>query len=867
MALAPGTRLGRYEVIAPLGAGGMGEVFRARDTRLGRDVALKVLPDRFSDDRRMLVRFETEAKAVAALSHPNILALFDVGEEGGVPFAVTELLEGETLRALVTRGPAPVRRALEIAREIAEGLSAAHAKGIVHRDIKPENVFLTKDGHAKVLDFGLARHETAFRSSDDTHSPTLSALTDAGTVVGTVAYMSPEQARGLPVDHRSDQFSLGAVLYEMLAGKRAFRADTPADVLTAIIRDEPEGLASATPATPPPVRWIVERCLAKEPNDRWDSTRDLVRDLAACRQRLAEVLSDPIDTSTTGSSRRTSPRVAAVLAALLVGLAGAVAGMVAVRRAEDRPLPSFQRVTFQRGFVSGARFAPDGKAVVYSAAWDGRPQQVWTVAVDTLETLGTDLPPARLLAVSPSGEVAVSPGSRMTRFGSSGTLPRLAVGSLRGTTPRVVAPGLSSADWSHDGAVLAVARETLPGATLEQPPGTVLARSTTYISDVRISPTGGRIAFIEHDRDGNSGGVVAVVDRAGRKTVLTPWYFDVNGLAWSPSGDEVWFTAAPRGTPKSLRAVTLSRREREIHRETGHLVLMDVASDGRALVAREDFRHRIFFRSREGGPDRELSLFDCSRLWDLTRDGRTLSFWEFGEGFGTRERRVFLRSTSGGPPVHLEGGRGLRPVFSPDGSSFVMGIPGSEAVEVAIYPMGEGQPRKVPVTGFTDAIAGLLPDGAGIWLADMSPGRPQRVFVAGSEGTNPHPVTPEGVVGRAPWISWDGRAVVGLSGGVFRLYPVAGGEAVPLEGVKDGEALAGWADGGRSVYAYDPAQLPATITRVEWTSGARTEVGSIAPPDLAGALGIYILATPDGRQAAYMVYEDLRVLYVVAGLR
>ncbi|HRY45736.1 MAG TPA: protein kinase, partial [Thermoanaerobaculia bacterium] len=195
MPLAPGTRLGRYEVIAPLGAGGMGEVFRARDSKLGRDVALKVLPDRFAGDRRMLARFESEAKAVAALSHPNILALFDVGEESGVPFAVAELLEGETLRALLMRGPVPVKRALEVAREIAEGLAAAHAKGIVHRDVKPENVFVTKDGHAKVLDFGLARHETAFRSEDESRSPTLSALTDAGAVVGTVAYMSPEQAR------------------------------------------------------------------------------------------------------------------------------------------------------------------------------------------------------------------------------------------------------------------------------------------------------------------------------------------------------------------------------------------------------------------------------------------------------------------------------------------------------------------------------------------------------------------------------------------------------------------------------------------------------------------------------------------------
>ncbi len=562
MSLSPGTRLGRYEVIAPLGAGGMGEVFRARDSKLGRDVALKVLPDSFASDRRMLARFESEARAVA------------------------ELLEGETLRTLLLRGPVPVRRALEIAREVAEGLAAAHAKGIVHRNVKPENVFLTKDGHAKLLDFGLARHGAAFHGSDDTHSPTLSALTDAGAVVGTVAYMSPEQARGLPVDHRSDQFSLGAVIYEMLAGKRAFHAEAPADVRTSIIRDEPEPLEVLAPSSPVPVRWIVDRCLAKEPDGRYESTRDLARDLARCDQHLTQAPPATAGLRPDGASRLTR-WIAAVALAGIVGFGGVVAGFIAAPRSSERPLPSFRRLTFRRGFVSGA-----------------------------LRARRED----------------------------------------RGLQRRLGRP---------------------PAAGLDGP----------------------------------------------RRHAGDPWH----GPPSRP---------APRRLPLG--------RSRDLSREP------DVARDGRALLAREDFRQRIFFRSGEAGPDRELSLFDCSRLWDMTRDGRTLSFWEYGEGAGRGERRVFLRSTSGGPPVHLEGGRGRRPVFSPDGAFFVTGIPGSEAVEVAIYPTGEGEPRKVPVSGFSDAAAGLLPDGAGIWLADMSPGRPQRVFVAGSDGTNRHPVTPEGVVGRVP---------------------------------------------------------------------------------------------------------------------
>ena len=287
MPLAAGTRLGPYEILSPLGAGGMGEVYRARDSRLGRDVAVKVLPDHLAADPKALARFETEAKAVAALSHPNILALYDVGETNGVRYAVTELLEGETLRALVTGGPVPLWRALEIARHVADALAAAHEKGIVHRDVKPENVFLTKDGHVKLLDFGLARLQAVPSGALDTRSPTVPVLTESGSILGTVAYMPPEQARGQAVDHRTDQFSLGVTLYEMLSGKRPFRGEDAASLVSAILRDEPEPLATAAPSAPVGVRLVVERCLAKDPRERYASTRDLARDLAAWREHAS----------------------------------------------------------------------------------------------------------------------------------------------------------------------------------------------------------------------------------------------------------------------------------------------------------------------------------------------------------------------------------------------------------------------------------------------------------------------------------------------------------------------------------------------------------------------------------------------------
>ena len=288
MTLNAGTKLGPYEIVSPLGAGGMGEVYRARDTRLGRDVAVKVLPPDFATDSQRRSRFEQEARAASALNHPNIVTVHDVGSADGHLYVAMELVDGRSLREILEASRLPVSRCLDVGTQIAEGLARAHSAGIVHRDLKPENVMLTKDGIVKILDFGLAKI-TKTMGGDVSEMPTAAPLaTDAGTVMGTVGYMSPEQAAGRPVDYRSDQFSLGTILYEMAAGKKPFQRDTAPQTMTAIIAEDPEPIASVNPRVPPPLRWIVDRCLAKEPESRYASTTDLARELKSLRDHLSE---------------------------------------------------------------------------------------------------------------------------------------------------------------------------------------------------------------------------------------------------------------------------------------------------------------------------------------------------------------------------------------------------------------------------------------------------------------------------------------------------------------------------------------------------------------------------------------------------
>ena len=356
MPIAPGTKLGPYEVSAAIGAGGMGEVYRARDSRLNRDVAIKVLPPSFADDRQRLHRFEQEALAAAALNHPNILAVYDIGtQEGGAPYIVSELLEGDSLRDRLRAGPIPLRKATEYALQVARGLTAAHDKGIIHRDLKPENIFIARDGRVKLLDFGLAKLTQSTPDSSDTETRTIQS--DVGTVLGTVGYMSPEQVRGKPADARSDLFSFGAVLYEMISGKRAFHGETSADTMSAILHTEPPELTETNRSVPPALERMVRHCLEKSPDERFRSAHDVAFDL--------ETLSTLSSTSVATPSAKKFPRRSWITAAALALVVAAAAAFLARKyTGSPQQTPRFHRITYERGSVLSARFTPDGNSVV-----------------------------------------------------------------------------------------------------------------------------------------------------------------------------------------------------------------------------------------------------------------------------------------------------------------------------------------------------------------------------------------------------------------------------------------------------------------------------------------------------------------------
>ena len=555
----------------------MGEVYRARDPRLGRDVAVKVLRPGPGATEDRLRRFEQEARAAGALNHPGLLSVFDAGRHEGAPYLVFELLEGASLRSRLGSGALSLRKAVDYAIQMAHGLAAAHERGIVHRDLKPENVFLTADGRVKILDFGLAKlrpelDTDAVRKGGTTPEE---QLTRDGTVLGTAAYMSPEQLRGRPTDARSDVFSLGAVVYEMVSGRRAFAGDATAETMAAILKTDPQPLTGV----PSGLEAVVRRCLEKEAGERFQSARDVAFALSAVGTATGATAPSP-----TPERAGWLPRLALALLALAV-----VAGAWAVgRRTASLAPPSYTPLTFSRGLVQSARFGPDGQTIVYGAGWEGQPSRLFLGRADSLESRPLDLPEGDILSISRTGEMAIVLGRFISGRAPGNAGPRLAGGGA----PRELSTNVSQADWSPDGQELAIVRRVDGVNQLEFPIGRVLHTSPMILFPV-FSPRGDRIGFLSYE--GGEGVVVSVVDRAGRVETLTKsaWAF---GLAWSPRGDEIWFSES--GSPFTARegtivAVDMRGRRRVLARLPGPITLNDVSRDGRALLTVANWRYGL----------------------------------------------------------------------------------------------------------------------------------------------------------------------------------------------------------------------------------------------------------------------------------
>ena len=527
----------------------MGQVYRARDPRLHREVALKVLHPSVTITAEHLDRFNREARATGALNHPNIRGVFDAGVEGGVPYVISELLEGESLRERLDKGPLPYRKALEYGIQIAQALGAAHASGIYHRDVKPANIFITDDGRIKLLDFGLAKL-TESDAPAGSHDDTADA-SRAGVIRGTAAYMSPEQARGHRVDHRTDLFSLGTVLYEMLTGSRTFQRASTVETLHAVLREEPADPAELNPALPPAAVVTVRRCLEKNVEERFQSARDLAFQLQQLQETTAK--GRPV-----GDDRgRTIRRVALGLLA-----AAAFAGLTAVIvRLVQAPAPTFERLTFRRARVGGARFASGGQSVVYSASGDDNEMEVWRLDLaDSPRSQSLGYRRADVLATR-KGELALSAEPRFV--GGEHVVGRLVIASIVAGGPRhELMADAEGADWDPSGERLAAVFSTGMGGEgrLEYPIGRPLYTARS-IRCPRVSRDGQHVAFLEDRSGAGIGGRVGIVDREGRFKALTDDFRNARGLAWSADGSEVWFTAGGWRANRALRAVSLHGRE------------------------------------------------------------------------------------------------------------------------------------------------------------------------------------------------------------------------------------------------------------------------------------------------------------------
>jgi serine/threonine protein kinase/Tol biopolymer transport system component len=845
-----GRKLGSYEVVEKLGEGGMGEVWRARDARLNRSVAVKVLPAGMADDPARRQRFEQEARALAALNHPNVVAVYDVGQSDGQAYLVSELVDGESLRKLIERGPVSGRKLIDIAVQSAEGIAAAHSLGIIHRDLKPENIMLTRDGRVKVLDFGLAKQNLAGGEEAATV-----LLSQPGMVFGTVGYMSPEQVRGEPVDARSDLFSLGCVIYELTAGRRPFEGKSVADTMSAILTQDPEPLSG-----PPALDAIVRRCVEKDPARRFQSASDLAFALRSLSGTSGSVMTPAV------VAQRRWPRwmlwPVSGLAVLILLVLGYYAG---TRR--SLPPPKFQRITFREGRVSSARFAPDGHSVLYSANWDGGPNRVYWAAPGNPESLDLGFGDASLLSISSKGDAAFLVGPFLPD--GSGTLSR---NSISGGQPRQLLEHVLLADWSPDGSELAVVRRVEGKNRLEYPVGNVLFETVWGPFNIRVSPDGRLVAFTTYD-NGSSIAVYSVDRNGGKPKRLgvvsgQTTSVEASSLCWTHDGKEIWFRSFDTSDWNTIHAIGLSGKQRVAARFPGRVALFDIAADGRMLFSSDTGRMGIRALSPGAAEERDASILDAAQLRGISEDGSVLLANTSGESGGAKGS-IYFRRLDGSAPVRL--GDGVAFALSPEGK-WLTGYSSRDVSlrKFILMPTGPGETLEITIPSLgRGAIVGWLGSDETYLVEGMLPNEKSWRFFSWNRRTGElRPLTPE-IPDGFPVVSPDRRHFMTSCGdSEWCFYSTESGGRMDVECLTPHDRPIGWRADNQSVYVMTHHDQNGTmpISIIDIQTGQRTPWKVLRPPMAVDEVSNPFI-TPDGRAYAYNFTYVRSQLYLGEGVR
>jgi serine/threonine protein kinase/Tol biopolymer transport system component len=837
-------KLGHYDILQKLGEGGMGQVFRGKDARLNRSVAIKILPPDVAGDPVRRDRFEQEARSLGALNHPNIVAVYDVGQSDGQAYLVSELLDGESLRAMIERGPVSTKKLLDYATQIADGLAAAHALGIVHRDLKPENVMLSRDGRVKILDFGLAK-QSAPRATEETATI---ALSQPGMVLGTVGYMSPEQVRAEAVDARSDIFSFGCVLYEMASGKQPFTGKSAADVMSAVLREDPPEIDSTLP---PALAAIVRRCLEKDPARRFQSAADLAFALRSVGHLTTSGSGTP---RVQGARRRIWRPIVVGTAALLVFAAGYL-----LHRPSAATVSDFQRLTFREGHVTNARFTPDRQNFVYSAEWDGEPARLYIGTPGSPESRALDAPPAsRLLAVSSKGDLALLTGPFSPN--GTGTVARV---SLSGGQPRPLLENVRFADWSPDGSELAVVRLVNGTSRLEYPVGKVLLESEWLRAGIRVSPDGQRVA-VGSFANGTAIQIL-IVDRSGTVQrfgavsgqVGEPGSVELN---WTADGHEIWFQSFDGATRNTIYALDRKGGRRVVARYPARVSLYDLAADGRMLVGNESGRVGIRGAAPGDTAERDLSCLESSMLRDITPDGRMILVNIAGESGGPKGS-IYWRMTDGAPPVRLGDGNAF--AISPDGK-WVTGYSARDVKDrkYILMPTGPGEEWSTSFANLPHQfglVVGWLAGDGNYLVSGLTEGKKAMFYAWNRPSNQIRPASDEGVEDSMPLISPDRRQFLALHATHgWEICTVDTAACAPVPGLSAHDQPLGWRADGRSFYAttHHDENRKFVVSIVDIATGRRSEWRTIQPSILADSVSS-LKITPDGRAYAYN-YSYLR---------